>query len=69
MLHIPHLPLEPNKHTLATVCIQFRGVHRKFEADQIKNPRHLLDNLSEFCWSYNSEQGLLRAYVPECSLQ
>lgn len=35
------------KHILAAFCIQFQGVHRTFEADQIMDPRHSLDNLSE----------------------
>lgn len=42
-----HLPPGIRKHVLATFCMRFQGTHRTFEADQIKEPRQALDNLSQ----------------------
>lgn len=71
MLQTPTFLWEPKKHTLAMFHIQFEGLHRNFEADQIKNPGQSLDHLSEVCWpeAYNSEQGLLRAQVLDTVLR
>lgn len=44
-----HLPPGIKKHTLATSCIQFQGVHRTLEPDQVKISGHSLDNLSQVC--------------------
>ena len=62
------LPPGIRKHTLATFCIQFQGVQRTFEADQIKNPGHLFNNLSKVFPALGFWARLLDCYLQQTPL-